>query len=132
MIGRLDEVVIDCHDTILLARFWQAVLGGEIVRQSTEWVAIRPSGHSPEHPTGVTVSFQQVPEEKVGKNRLHLDVDVDDLDVAARQAEALGGRRIGEIVIDAMGGFQVMADPEGNEFCFVHGPTPELADADAA
>jgi predicted enzyme related to lactoylglutathione lyase len=121
MIGRLDEVVIDCDDTMMLARFWQGVLGGDIVRQSAEWVAIHRAG-------AVTVSFQHVPEPKVGKNRLHLDVDVDDLDHAAESAIALGARRIGQVVLDALGGFQVMADPEGNEFCFVNGPTPEQDD----
>ena len=116
MIGRLDEVVIDCHDVALLAQFWQGVLGGDVVRQSAEWVAVNP-------PSGITVSFQRVPEEKVVKNRVHLDVDVADLDAATQQAEALGARRIGQVVVDPLGGFQVMADPEGNEFCFVNGPT---------
>lgn len=116
MIGRVDEVVIDCHDTMRLAEFWHGVLGGRVERQSAEWVAVHPPG-------GVIVSFQRVPEPKAGKNRVHLDVDVDDLEVAARQAESLGARRIGAPVLDAMGGFQVMADPEGNEFCFTNGPT---------
>jgi hypothetical protein len=31
--------------------------------------------------------------------------------------------RSGEPVYDELGGFQVMLDPEGNEFCFVNGPT---------
>jgi hypothetical protein len=38
-------------------------------------------------------------------------------------AEALGAVRSGEPVYDELGGFQVMLDPEGNEFCFVNGPT---------
>jgi predicted enzyme related to lactoylglutathione lyase len=122
VIGRVDEVVIDCHDTMRLAEFWQAVLGGRIERQSAEWVAVHP-------PAGVIVSFQQVPEPKVGKNRVHIDVDVDELGVAASAAEALGARRIGEPVVDEVGGFQVMADPEGNEFCFVQGPTVVSAEA---
>ncbi len=116
MIGRLDEVVIDCHDPALLAGFWQAVLGGYIVRQSHEWVALEP-------PTGITVSFQLVPEDKAVKNRVHLDIDVADLDEATAAAESLGATRLGEVVYDEFGGFQVMADPEGNEFCFVNGPT---------
>lgn len=116
MIGRLDEVVIDCQDTLLLAAFWQQLLGGTIQRQSPEWVALHP-------PTGITVSFQRVPEVKTIKNRMHLDIDVDDLDVAANAAVLIGGSRIGSPAMDEHGGFQVMADPEGNEFCFVHGPT---------
>ena len=42
---------------------------------------------------------------------------------AAEAAVAVGARRIGEVVYDEHGGFQVMADPEDNEFCFVNGPT---------
>ncbi len=115
MIGRLDEVVIDCRDAVALAAFWQAVLGGTVVRQSDEWVAIVGL------PT--TVSFQVVPEHKQCKNRVHLDVDVDDLTVATAAAVALGAAAVGEVVVDELGGFQVMSDPETNEFCFTLGPT---------
>jgi predicted enzyme related to lactoylglutathione lyase len=117
VIGRLDEVVIDCHDPAKLSEFWLAVLGGRVVRQSHEWVALHP-------PHGVTVSFQEVPEPKMVKNRVHLDVDVADLEVATEAAEALGATRLGEIRWDELGGFQVMADPEGNEFCLILGATP--------
>ena len=116
MIGKLGEVVIDCHDPVHLAEFWQRVLGGYVVRQSHEWVALEP-------PTGITVSFQLVPEAKSVKNRVHLDVDVADLEDAVVAAIALGATRLGEVVYDELGGFQVMADPEGNEFCFINGPT---------
>jgi len=116
VIGRLGEVVVDCHDPARLAEFWQGVLGGYVVRQSHEWVALEP-------PTGITVSFQLVPETKVVKNRVHLDVDVVDISEAIAAAEALGARRMGEMVYDELGAFQVMTDPEGNEFCFINGPT---------
>ena len=72
MIGRLDEVVVDCRDPLVLAEFWQRVLGGYLMRQSHDWVALEPAH-------GMTVSFQRVPEPKTGKNRVHLDVDVPDL-----------------------------------------------------
>ena len=117
MIGRLDEVVIDCHDASRLAEFWLGVLGGHVVRQSHEWVALHP-------PHGITVSFQVVPEPKTVKNRVHLDVDVDDLAEAIEATEALGATRVGETMWDELGGFQVMSDPEGNEFCLILGATP--------
>ena len=41
----------------------------------------------------------------------------------AEAAIAIGASRVGEVVYDEMGGFQVMADPEGNEFCLINGPT---------
>ena len=116
MIGRLDEVVIDCVDPARLAEFWQRVLGGYIVRQSHQWVALEP-------PTGITLSFQEVPEAKTVKNRVHHDVDVGDLEEAPAATVAAGGTRVGEVVYDELGGFQVMADPEGNEFCLINGPT---------
>jgi hypothetical protein len=115
-IGRLDEVVIDCLDPLALAPFWQALIGGDIVRQSAEWVALVP-------PSGVTVSFQQVPEVKTIKNRVHLDIDVESLEDATAAAEALGATRVGIVVVDSQGGFQVMLDPAGNEFCFINGET---------
>jgi predicted enzyme related to lactoylglutathione lyase len=64
--------------------------------------------------------FQRVPEPKLVKNRVHLDVAVADLEEASRTAVALGGRRLSE---EALAEYHyrwlVMADPEGNEFCVV-------------
>lgn len=68
-------------------------------------------------PTGAPgIGFQKVPEAKAGKNRVHLDISATDLVVAKARIEALGGRRIEGY---ERGGFLVMADPEGNEFCLV-------------
>jgi len=112
-VGKLSEVVIDCHDCDSLAGFWAAVLGGTPVRESVEWVAvIMPDGST-------TVSFQQVPEEKVGKNRVHLDVLVDDVEQSAARCVELGATRLSARQGDALGDFIVLADPEGNEFCVV-------------
>lgn len=112
-IGKLSEVVIDCHDCDLLAEFWSAVLGGTPVRESVEWVAVVMADGS------TTVSFQQVPEDKAGKNRVHLDVLVRDLEQAAARCVELGANRISGTRGDPLGDFIVLADPEGNEFCVV-------------
>ena len=112
-IGKLSEVVIDCRDADRLADFWAAVLGGTPERESEEWVAVKMADGS------TTVSFQSVPEEKVVKNRVHLDVLVEDLDEAAAQCVALGAARISDRCGDSLGGFIVLRDPEGNEFCVV-------------
>lgn len=66
------------------------------------------------------MAFQRVPEPKRSKNRLHLDVQVDDLAVAVAAAETLGARRVGDVGHDSMGRFQVLRDPEDNEWCLVH------------
>lgn len=112
-IGKLSEVVIDCRDTDRLAEFWAAVLGGTPERESEQWVAVKMADGS------TTVSFQWVPEEKVGKNRVHLDVLVTDLDEAAARCVALGATRISDRRGDSLGDFIVLRDPEGNEFCVV-------------
>ena len=112
MIGRLDEVVVDCHDPLALAGFWAEVLGGTPELRDPDWCRLQAPG-SP------LIAFQRVPEPKSTKNRLHLDVLVDDIESATATAEALGATRIGERHHDVAGSFQVLADPEGNEWCVV-------------
>jgi predicted enzyme related to lactoylglutathione lyase len=67
---------------------------------------------------GLTVGFQRVPETKTGKNRLHLDLIVQDLDAATAEVEALGGRWVEPGNTRELEGFRwrCMADPEGDEF----------------
>lgn len=110
MIGTIDEVVIDCAQPEVLAVFWAQVLGGDPVGRDDAWWYVVPPGWT-------QLSFQKVPESKVVKNRLHLDVLVEDIAAATAQAEALGARRVGDVHHGEPGSFQVLLDPEGNEWC---------------
>ncbi|PPK94132.1 glyoxalase/bleomycin resistance protein/dioxygenase superfamily protein [Kineococcus xinjiangensis] len=112
MIGAVDEVVVDCADPRALAVFWAGVLGGEPTGRDGAWWYVDPPGWT-------RLAFQRVPEPKAVKNRLHVDVRVDDIAAAAERAEALGARRTGGVHTDAAGSFQVLLDPEGNEWCLV-------------
>ncbi|MEV4334982.1 VOC family protein [Streptomyces sp. NPDC049597] len=114
MRARIDEIVFDCHDPARLVRFWAALLGGDPVDRGEGWSYVDP-------PEFVRVAFQRVPEGKTVKNRLHLDLDAGDVDAAAAEAVRLGAERVGAVVTDDHGRFQVLKDPEGNEFCFVAG-----------
>lgn len=115
-IGALHEIVFDCRNPEALARFWQALIGGDVDVESDDWAIL--DGDE----VGFFIGFQRVPESKRAKNRVHLDVEVDDLATAVDEAEQLGARTIGPVVDDGeVGPFQVMADPAGNEFCFVTG-----------
>ena len=58
--------------------------------------------------------FQRVEEPRGGKNRVHIDIEAADVVATARRIEALGGGRVEGY---ERGGFLVMADREGNEFC---------------
>jgi predicted enzyme related to lactoylglutathione lyase len=113
MLGTLDEIVIDCADPVVLSAFWHAVLGGDPpTHRSPDWSYFDSAG-------GLRIAFQRVPEGKSAKNRVHLDVAVDDVPAAARAAVTLGAVLSGELHSDSVGTFQVLLDPEGNEWCVV-------------
>lgn len=112
-------VTFDTQDPDLISPFWCQLLGVEVqsVRDQGRYVVLAPSPAV----GGMMVAFQRVPEAKTAKNRLHLDVHVDDLDVSTQQIEALGGRWIEPDNTLELDGFlwRCMADPEGNEFCIM-------------
>jgi hypothetical protein len=66
---------------------------------------------------GPTLFFQQVPEPKVGKSRLHLDIEVVD-----RSAEVERLTAEGATVIEQFESWTVLQDPQGNEFCITDRP----------
>lgn len=119
-IGRLDMIQIDCREPRRLALFWGAIFGLEIDRilgEPAHYVGLARPG--PNHPY---LYFQCVSEPKTLKNRLHLDVQVDDIETATAQIESLGGRRLPVADFHEHGfRWRVMVDPEGNEFCLVYG-----------
>ncbi|MCA1216901.1 VOC family protein [Streptomyces sp. 8L] len=114
MRARLDEIVFDCADPAALARFWASLLEAEAVDREPHWSYVDPPGLP-------RLAFQRVPEPKAVKNRLHLDLMAGDIPAATAEAVAAGAGAAGELVTDAYGQFQVLRDPEGNEFCFVSG-----------
>jgi predicted enzyme related to lactoylglutathione lyase len=106
----LADIIFDCSDPNRLASFWGEVLGRGIAGSKGPYVWLdRPTG-------AIGVGFQRVNEPKAAKNRLHLDIAVADLMRAKARIERLGGARVHGY---ESGGFLVMADPEGNEFCLV-------------
>jgi len=113
-LGHLDVVAIDCNDPEPLVKFWCAVLGAEVASRGGDWIELTSTVAG-----GAHLAFQVVPEPKITKNRVHLDVTVDDLVTSAARAEQLGARPIGGVVEEGDDRYQVMADPAGNEFCLV-------------
>jgi hypothetical protein len=108
------EIGIDCVDPVGLAPFWEAALG---------YVRTAGDGHpyinleSPDA-DGPAVFLQRVPEPKAAENRLHIDLYTRSPDLLVERLVGLGARTIGEPVgPPELWSFQVMADPEDNEFC---------------
>jgi predicted enzyme related to lactoylglutathione lyase len=107
-------LVIDTTDPAQLVPFWCALLDVQVDATIGDGQFVVLSRAK----DGLVVGFQQVPDAKSGKNRLHLDLIVDDLDIATAEIEALGGRWLEPGQTRELEGFRwrLMADPEGNEF----------------
>lgn len=112
-IARYPTVVLDCADPMELATFYGRLLGWEI-KPADDWVDIRAD-------YGDCISFQKVddyaPPQWPGQGhpqQMHLDVVVDDLDVAEGEVIAIGARKH-----DHQPGttFRVFLDPAGHPFC---------------
>ncbi|GAA4821824.1 VOC family protein [Nocardioides caeni] len=146
------QVTFDAHDPRALSTFWAEALdyvipgppGVPLAAGDDPWAAWeafleqlgvpasqRNSRSAIEHPdgSGPRVFFQQVAEDKVAKNRVHLDVRAapglaGEERMAALEEEcarlvALGATRLArfEPTPPMSAGHLVLADPEGNEFC---------------
>ena len=116
MIGKLRSVVIDCPNPARLAAFYEELLGMTRVDDEADWVAIATG------PGTARVAFQLVdpytPPQWPGQlvpQQMHLDVQVDDLDVGGEQVLALGATDAGY----REGNFRVFLDPAGHPFCLV-------------
>ncbi len=107
------ELVLDCHEPKKLAKFWREALDYRDYYMGASLAVLVPK-------EGIAspLLLQGVPEPKVGKNRMHVDVVVDDVEAEVHRLEELGARRIDEGV-QSFGGTQWvrMSDPEQNEFC---------------
>jgi hypothetical protein len=143
------KLVIDAQDAPALADFWAAALEYEVedpgalidrllaAGQVAEDAVTEHKGRRifrgyaairhPEDPfDGISgigrdrrVLFQEVPEGKTVKNRLHIDVHSEPggLDALVARLQALGATRVREVDKGPAGHWWVMRDPEGNEFC---------------
>jgi hypothetical protein len=111
---RIGSVVVDCNDFAGMVAFWREALG-YVTREPAEdgWVILRDPGGA-----SVNVSFQQVPEPRSGKNRLHFDLYTDDQAGEVERLLALGATRHPRDP-EPDDDFVVLEDPEGNLFCVV-------------
>ena len=121
---RLKDIVIDARHPAGLARFWATVLGFEVRPYEEDDVAFLASiGRTPESDPSVAIDppggdgpsvfFNEVPEVKTVKNRVHLDVWLPGADVAPLVGLGATVLREPDEEID----WWLVADPEGNEFC---------------
>ncbi|MGK5449910.1 VOC family protein [Streptomyces radiopugnans] len=115
----IGAVVIDSEDPERLAAFWSELLGRPVAARTGPYVWL-------ERGDGPVLGFQRADTPKTGKNRVHLDITSPDPAAERRRIESLGGRWLPRYTEE--GGFLVMADPEGNEFCVIPRGTIDLDD----
>jgi predicted enzyme related to lactoylglutathione lyase len=110
-------LVLDCADPEKLAEFWAPALGYVKIGKAGAYVALLPDGTP-----GPKLLLQRVDEPKAVKNRMHLDIEVADIEAEAARLVELGATRISEGPCREHGSTWVlMTDPEGNEFCVCDG-----------
>jgi predicted enzyme related to lactoylglutathione lyase len=122
---RLVALTVDANDPLRLARFWGGVLGWETVDGSDDGIALLPSDD-----TGFRIRFLPTQVEKVGQNRMHVDLtssSLEDQQQTVARSLRLGARHI-DVGQRPEERHVVLADPEGNEFCVIEPGNRFLAD----
>jgi len=116
MTTNLIRLCWDAQDPLRLARFWATALAWDIYDETQDKIGLVPTDG-----TRFRFLFLPVPQEKVGKNRIHLDLTsrtIDDQRATVARLIDLGARHI-DIGQGVDSDHFVLADPEGNEFCVV-------------
>jgi predicted enzyme related to lactoylglutathione lyase len=120
-IPRIVAVTIDCNDLEGAAKFWSSLLHVEVTSIQDGYAFL---AHSPER--RVTIWLQHVPERRHGKNRVHIDLAVEDLEAAEQRIVILGGSLGAR---HEWHGFEwrTCYDPEGNVFDVMRAPDDQEA-----
>jgi hypothetical protein len=124
-VARIRDVTFDSPHPASIARFWAAALDAYDVApyDDAELERLRGLGIDdveddpnvlvePADGTPPRLVFQLVPESKVVKNRVHLDLATDDRAAELARLTSLGARVLAE-----HDHWTTLADPDGNEFC---------------
>ena len=119
-------VVVDCHDVAAQAEWWRVTLGWQQVYAADDEVTIIPphlldeaNADTPWTQQNPGLVFVPVGEDKTVKNRLHIDLAThtsDDRDAEIARLLERGATRV-DVGQSASATWDVLADPEGNEFC---------------
>jgi hypothetical protein len=113
---RIQNVSFDCLDPARLAVFWAEALNWRITSVETEEVVLEPLAGSPAEGIVPDIIFLLVPEVRVTKNRLHLDLRPSDQIAEVQRLIDLGATHV-DVGQSSDVTWVVLADPEGNEFC---------------
>lgn len=119
MACRISELVLECRDPEVLARFWCEVLDFVVLdREADGSIEIGPRAGFGGPQATIILSPSDEPSQ--GRPRLHLDVNATDRDQDAELERLLGlGARPADVGQTGDEPWHVLADPEGNAFCLL-------------
>ena len=109
-------ISVDCSDAAKLADFWAAAFGRSVASGASAGSARIAIGDAA---AGPLLMFHQVPESKVVKNRVHLDLSTTDATADTQRLLDLGASVLNVFEVDGKHRWTTFADPEGNEFDLV-------------
>jgi predicted enzyme related to lactoylglutathione lyase len=121
--SRIAYLTIDVCDLDAAVTFWSTALGA----------VTEPGGPTSRHiyrklrvpDTEIRILLQRTDDVKASKNRMHLDLETDDVEAEVRRLEGLGASRWDHQTARGFD-FWVLRDPWGNEFCVLQEMYPEL------
>jgi predicted enzyme related to lactoylglutathione lyase len=124
MVSVVQNVAIDCADAYELARFWSSVTGRPLHpedRPGDRETQVMPAD-------GPVLYFNQVPEPKTIKNRVHLCLRPEtSRDEEVDRLLSLGAAFVADHRSPDGSGWVILADPEGNEFCVLRSESERAA-----
>ena len=121
--SRLAHFVIDVDDLDRGTIFWSAALGATEEALNPDSSKVYRRLHLPD--SDIRVLLQLTTDPKSAKERMHLDLETDNVEAEVRRLEALGATRW-DHQQERAHDFWVMRDPWGNEFCVLQTEFPEL------
>jgi predicted enzyme related to lactoylglutathione lyase len=123
--SRLCHFVIDCNDLDRAVEFWSATL------DATEEPIPEPSRHVYRRlrlpDADIRILLQHTDDEKTSKERMHIDLETDNVEAEVRRLETLGATRWDHQQKRGYD-FWVLRDPWGNEFCVLQRVSRTLLD----
>lgn len=124
--SRLCHFVIDVDDLDQAVNFWGQALGATEEPVDPQSVHVYRRLRLPD--SNVRILLQRTDDAKVGKERMHLDIETDDVAAEVERLEALGATRYDHQTARGYD-FRVLRDPWHNEFCVLQTTFPELLDS---
>jgi predicted enzyme related to lactoylglutathione lyase len=121
--SRVCYFVVDVSDLDQGTEFWSAALGASEDRVSPGSCEIYRKLRLPD--SDIRILLQKTNDSKVSKERMHIDLETDDVEAEVRRLEVLGATRWDHQKERGFD-FWVMRDPWGNELCVLQAEFPEL------